>query len=194
MSLIPIYPKTQALIFDLDGTLADTMPIHLEAWKKTGELEGFTFTDERFWATAGVPSFKILKDLNKEFSLHMDPWGVTEKKEDIFLELLDKVQPIQPVVGLVHAYHGKLPMAVGTGGIIKIATFLLETLNIDSFFEILVTSEDVTHYKPHPETFLKCAEHMGIAPEFCQVFEDGDPGIEAAKAGGMQVTDVREYV
>ncbi|MEM6632939.1 MAG: HAD-IA family hydrolase, partial [Bacteroidota bacterium] len=142
----------------------------------------------------GVPSFKILKDLNKEFSLHMDPWGVTEKKEDIFLELLDKVQPIQPVVGLVHAYHGKLPMAVGTGGIIKIATFLLETLNIDSFFEILVTSEDVTHYKPHPETFLKCAEHMGIAPEFCQVFEDGDPGIEAAKAGGMQVTDVREYV
>ncbi|MEM6633784.1 MAG: HAD hydrolase-like protein, partial [Bacteroidota bacterium] len=98
MSLIPIYPKTQALIFDLDGTLADTMPIHLEAWKKTGELEGFTFTDERFWATAGVPSFKILKDLNKEFSLHMDPWGVTEKKEDIFLELLDKVQPIQPVV------------------------------------------------------------------------------------------------
>ena len=192
--MIPIFPDTKALIFDLDGTLADTMPIHLEAWKKTGKLEGFTFTDEQFWATAGVPSFKILEDLNEQFGLTMDPWKVTEKKEDIFLDLLDKVQPIQPVVDIVHTYHGKLPMAVGTGGIIKIATFLLETLKIDSFFEILVTSEDVSRYKPHPETFLKCAEHMGVDPQLCQVFEDGDPGIKAAKDGGMQVVDVREYL
>ena len=191
---IPIFPETQALIFDLDGTLADTMPIHLEAWKKTGEIEGFSFTDERFWATAGVPSFKILEDLNQEFGLSMDPWEVTEKKEGIFMDLLDQVRPIQPVIDIVHHYRGKMPMAVGTGGIIKIATYLLETLNIDSYFEILVTSEDVSNYKPHPETFLKCAEHMGVAPQFCQVFEDGDPGIQAAKDGGMQVLDVRNYL
>ena len=97
------------------------------------------------------------------------------------------------LIALIRKYHGQLPMAVGTGGLTRLAWKTMEIVGVDQYIDIVVSSEDVTHYKPHPETFMRCAELMGVEPADCQVFEDGMLGIQAAKDGGMMVTDVTAY-
>ncbi len=103
------------------------------------------------------------------------------------------MKPIIPVVALAKKYYGKMPMAVGTGGYNRLAWKTMEILGLDKYFEILVSFNEVTHPKPHPETFLKCAELLGIEPQFCEVFEDGELGMQAAKSAGMMATLVTDY-
>jgi beta-phosphoglucomutase-like phosphatase (HAD superfamily) len=103
------------------------------------------------------------------------------------------MKPVAPVVELVKEYHGKLPMAVGTGGYKRLSWKTLEILGLNQYFDILVSGEDVKHPKPHPETFLKCAARMEVNPEVCHVFEDGELGIQAAHAAGMMSTLVTGY-
>ena len=102
--------------------------------------------------------------------------------------------PIEPVIALVQKYYGKIPMSVGTGGHREAVEKTLEIIGLRKYFDILVTANDVTKFKPHPETFLRCAELMNVAPADCEVFEDGDLGIEAARRAGMIATDVRGVV
>jgi beta-phosphoglucomutase-like phosphatase (HAD superfamily) len=114
-------------------------------------------------------------------------------KELEYEKKMHLIRPIEPVMEVIRSYYGRLPLSVGTGGYHRLAWKTLEIVGLDSMISILVSSENVTHHKPHPETFLKCAEMMGVEPRYCHVFEDGRLGIEAARTAGMMVTDVTEY-
>jgi beta-phosphoglucomutase family hydrolase len=190
---LEVNPKAKALIFDLDGTLADTMPVHFGAYKHILADYGIDFTPELFGTLAGVPAVDTIKKLNEQFGTQMDPEKIGHFKEAEYEKIMHKMKPVEPVVDLVKKYHGKLPMAVGTGGYKRLAWKSLEILGLDNYFDILVSSEDVEHPKPHPDTFLKCAELLGVEPEYCQVFEDGNLGIQAAEAAGMMATLVTDF-
>ena len=191
---IDVNKKAKGLIFDMDGTLADSMPIHFIAWKLTAAENGFEYTEKQFLETAGMPTHKIVPVINKELGLNLDPVEFSRRKEELFLENIKDVKLIEPVADIVREYHGRLPMSIGTGGKKAIAKLTLEILGFDKYFNVIVSAEDVINHKPNPDTFLKCAELMGIEPEFCQVFEDGEMGLTAAEKAGMIVTDIRPYL
>lgn len=193
LKILEINQKAKGLIFDLDGTLADTMPVHFTAYRHILATYGIDFTPGVFANLAGIPAVGTIRKLNEIFGTAMNPEVVGMLKELEYEKMMYKMKPVGPVVGLVKKYYGKLPMAVGTGGYKRLAWKSLEILGLDQYFKILVASEDVKHSKPHPETFLKCAELMGVPPEFCQVFEDGQLGIQAAKTAGMMATLVTDY-
>ena len=190
---LDIDPRAKGLIFDLDGTIADTMPIHYIAWKNAAAKQGIDLSVELFLQLAGIPLYPTVEKLNEIFSKNIDSREMGDAKEQEFEENIFRVKPIGPVVDLIKKYHGILPMAVGTGGSAKIARKTLEVVGVGMDIDILVSFEDVQNYKPHPETFLRCAELMGVEPRFSQVFEDGVLGIQAAKAAGMMVVDVTDY-
>ncbi|TAH25816.1 MAG: HAD family hydrolase [Cytophagales bacterium] len=186
-------PKAKALIFDLDGTLADTMPNHYKAWSEVANFNGFHFPEDLFYKLAGIPTFKIVDMLNEMFDKKMDPEETHEQKENAFLKLIHTIQPIQPVLNLAINYFGKIPMSVGTGGVPDVAALTLQAINAESYFDIIVTARDVKNFKPAPDTFLRCAELMNVNPEECEVFEDSPLGLEAAIKAGMIATDIRPY-
>lgn len=193
MQEIPVFEGVKGLIFDLDGTIADTMPAHFLAWRNTCQKYGIKFTRDLFMELAGVPLFQTVRRLNQEFGKNLDPEVVGEEKEKKFLETISQTRVVEPVVNLIKKYHGILPMAVGTGGHRDVARQTLSITGMDQYFDIVVTADDVTQHKPHPETFLECARRMNITPRACQVFEDGLPGFEAARQAGMKVIDVTTY-
>ena len=185
----------KALIFDLDGTLADTMPWHYQAWQKACLRFGIVMDTAFLQAHTGAPGWKIAEEviaINGKTGI-VSPEDIMSIKLEEFLAIQHNVTPIEPVIALVRKYHGKLPMAVGTGGHREAVEKTLEIVGIREYFDIIVTANDVTHHKPHPETFLRCAELMGVDPAECEVFEDGDLGIEAARRAGMIATDVRTW-
>ena len=190
-----IQPHIKGLIFDLDGTLADTMPYHYKGWLMACEKFGVSINQEFLLKHTGSPGWVIARKLLEENNLSgkYSAEEIIEEKMKIFYEYQKNVKPIEPVADIVKRYYGKLPMAVGTGGHRLAVERTLEITNLRQYFDIIVTSNDVQNFKPHPETFLKCAEKMNVEPRFIEVFEDGDLGIEAAKAAGMQATDVRSW-
>jgi beta-phosphoglucomutase family hydrolase len=190
---LDINPKAKGLIFDLDGTLADTMPIHYIAWKNAAAKYGIDFTTEIFAKLAGIPLYPTVEKINQIFGTAIDPKEMGDLKEEEFENNMHLTPEIKVVTDLVRKYHGKIPMAVGTGGSRRLSLKSLGIIGLEGYFDILVTSEDVSHFKPHPETFVKCAELMGVAPEDCEVFEDGILGMQAARTAGMMVVDVTEY-
>lgn len=186
-------PKANALIFDLDGTLADTMPVHFWAYKNILVDYGINFTPELFATMAGVPAVATIEKLNEQFGTNMDAIKIGHFKEREYEKIMHKMKPINPVIELAKKYYGKIPMAVGTGGYKRLAWKTMEILGLDSYFDILVSIDDVERPKPFPDTFLKCAELLGVDPILCEVFEDGEPGMQAAKAAGMMATLVTDY-
>lgn len=190
---LSINPNAKGLIFDLDGTLADTMPIHYIAWKNAAANYGIDFTTDLFSQLAGIPLYPTVEKLNQIFGKTIDPKEMGDLKEEEFENNMHLTPEIKVVTDLVRKYHGKIPMAVGTGGSRRLSLKSLDIIGLSGYFDILVTSEDVSNFKPHPETFLKCAELMGVAPVDCEVFEDGVLGIQAARTAGMMVVDVTEY-
>ncbi len=193
MKKIEINPDAKALIFDLDGTLADSMPVHFIAYKNILSDYGIDFTPELFATLAGIPAVQTIERLNEMFGTKMDPYKTGHLKEAEYEKIMHNMKPITPVVEVVKEYFGKLPMSVGTGGYRRLAQKSLEILGLDKYFDVLVSADDVTHPKPHPETFLKCAGLMGVEPQFCQAFEDGEPGIKAAEAAGMIPTLITDF-
>ncbi|MCX6326867.1 MAG: HAD-IA family hydrolase [Bacteroidia bacterium] len=190
-----IKPGIKGLIFDLDGTLADTMPFHFKSWKiacnKFGADIDKSFLRKHTGAPGWIIADEILKNCGLNGRITIDK--IMDEKLIGFYKVQHLVKPILPVVEIVKKYHGILPMAVGTGGHREAVERTLEMTGLRKYFDIIVTANDVENFKPHPETFLKCAEQMKIEPEFIEVFEDGDLGLEAALNAGMIATDVRSW-
>ena len=188
------FPKGgyQGLVFDLDGTLVDSMPAHFQAWCQALEEHGAPgiFQEDVFYAMGGRPTKDIVKVLNGEMGLSLDPDAVSMSKREAYLSLLDQITLVQPVVDFAKANHGKVPMAIATGGTRVVAEKTLITMELTGLFDSLVTADDVECGKPDPEVFLKAAERIGVAPEHCIAFEDAAPGILSAQSAGMKVVTV----
>ena len=191
---IPVYPETRGLIFDIDGTLVDTMPIHYKASQIICNSYGFDFPLDFFYKSAGTPTIKVFQMLIANKGLNLDGEKLGIEKDKKYLQLLTEVKPLQPVYDVALAYMDKLPIALGTGATREVAYRTLEAAGLKGQFPIVITADDVLHGKPAPDTFLLCAQKIGIAPDFCQVFEDGDQGITAAITAKMMVTDIRKYI
>lgn len=183
--------QPRALIFDCDGTLVDSMPLHWRAWNAVCKRNGIELPEERFYKLGGVPSQKILAMLKQEQGLSFDPAEISSQKEEAYLPLMAEVELIEPVAAIAREHVGKLPMAVATGGRTKYIRPLLEGLGISDWFQAIVTSDDVKNHKPAPDTFLKAAALLGVPPEDCRAFEDTDLGMEAIRAAHMDAVDVR---
>jgi beta-phosphoglucomutase-like phosphatase (HAD superfamily) len=174
-------------IFDLDGTLVDTMPLHYTAWesalRKAG-LEG-KLDENLFYELGGVPSRKVAGLLGKRHGLNLDPVAVYRDKEEAFMGSLEKLALIAPVVEFARRVSKTHPVAIASGGTRDVVTSTLGKTGLAPLFPIVVTADDVEHGKPAPDMFLLAAKRMGVAPGKCLVFEDGNPGIKAAEAAGM---------
>ncbi len=184
----------KGLIFDCDGTLADTMPLHWQAWRIVASRHRFHFPEDRFYSLGGVPSRDILKLLSVEQGLTLDALAIAREKEAEYLPLIAQVEPVNSVVAIARQYYGKTPLAVASGGTRQIIEQVLGRLNLRQLFQAIVTSEDVAHQKPAPDIFLEAARRIGVAPRFCRAYEDTDLGIQAIRAAGMEAVDVRELV
>lgn len=191
---LEIHPKAKALIFDLDGTLSDSLPVHIASWHAVCKQLNCTFDERILVEMTGAPTISFAERIVREQNLKIDPEELVVLKQKEFRKNINQIKPHDAVIGLMKDAHGKLPMAVGTGASRASAMLQMQELEIDHLFDCIVTADDVETHKPEPETFLKCAELMGIAPEFCQVFEDGELGMQAAKSAGMLLTDVRPFV
>jgi beta-phosphoglucomutase-like phosphatase (HAD superfamily) len=185
----------KGLIFDLDGTLADTMPYHFIGWEKACQKYGAHIDSSFLRKHTGSPGWIIAREIIKNCGLNGSVTidEIVNEKLQEFFRIQHLVKPIEPVTDIVKRYFGILPMAVGTGGHREAVERTLEITDLRKYFEIIVTANDVNSFKPHPETFLKCAELMKVDPEFIEVFEDSELGIEAAQKAGMNATDVRSW-
>ncbi len=186
--------QIKGLIFDCDGTLADTMPLHWRAWQVIAAKYKLHFPEDRFYSLGGVPSRDILKMLAREQGVTLDHLQAAHEKENAYLPLMAQVEPIHAVVEIAHANHGKIPMAVASGGTQAIIMQVLEHLKIRHLFGAVVTSEMVEHQKPAPDIFLEAARRIRVDPQSCRAYEDTDLGLQAIRAAGMEAVDVRELL
>jgi HAD superfamily hydrolase (TIGR01509 family) len=178
-----------AYIFDCDGTLVDSMPLHLKAWRAALELQGFAgkqFTLAMHHAYAGMPGPAIVQDLNSKFGTQLDPEQAERDKVAWYLAHHGEAQPVVPVADLAKRSFGQLPMAVASGSDRRLVLACLEGLGLLDLFGAIITPELVKNGKPAPDMFLLAAEKLGVEPTKCLVFEDGHLGMQGAAAAGMQ--------
>jgi len=174
-----------AYLFDCDGTIADSMPLHYKGWSKALGEWNCAFPEEIFYAWGGRTVSEIISSLNAEQGLVMPVEEVARRKEEYFFALLPELEAVPEVLEHIVASHGKIPFAVVSGSTHESVTASLTTLGILDRFETLVCAGDYAKGKPDPEPFLMAAERLGIAPERCLVFEDTEMGIQSATAAGM---------
>lgn len=186
--------KYQAYLFDCDGTIADTMPVHYKTWSLALKEWNCEFPEDLFYDWAGIPADHIVERLNERYGLKIPPQEIMRRKEELFLKMLHEVKPIEEVLQHIREQHKKIPLAVVSGGNRKSVTRILDALGLLDRFDAIVAAEDVKNFKPHPEPFLTAAKRLGVAPEKCLVFEDADLGIEAAKAAGMDWVRIESRV
>ncbi len=181
-------------LFDLDGTLVDTMPLHYRAWDAAIRHVGLThpLDEDLFYSFGGIPSTRVAELIGQHYGLKLDPQAVMDDKEARFLKLLPEVRPIKAVVDFLDRVAVKFPRAIVTGGTPEVAIPCLEASGLRPYFDLVITPHDVPpgRGKPAPDMFLLAAQRIGIAPADCLVFEDAEPGIQAALAAGMKVVRV----
>jgi HAD superfamily hydrolase (TIGR01509 family) len=175
----------KAYLFDCDGTIADSMPLHYVAWRRALGEHGCKFPEELFYAWGGMPTVQIVETLSAQQGLALNAKEVAHRKEMLYFELLPQLQAVPEVLEHIELSHGRIPFAVVSGGSRESVTNSLRTLGLLDKFETLVCAEDYTKSKPDPEPFLVAAERLGVAPADCLVFEDTAMGIEAATAADM---------
>ncbi|MCW0217813.1 MAG: HAD family phosphatase [Prosthecobacter sp.] len=184
---IPDYPF-RAFIFDCDGTLVDSMPLHYQAWLASLQQHAapFDFTEELFYAKAGVREQDVVIELNALHGTQVDPDSVAHVKAQMFLEIIPQVNEIKPVADYARSLVGRFPLAVASGSEEPIVRGCLAANGLLDLFPVIVTPAYVKRGKPAPDMFLLAAEKMGVDPKDCLVLEDGQAGIVAAEAAGMQ--------
>ena len=175
----------RAYLFDCDGTIADSMPLHYVAWKKALGEWGCAFDEELFYSWGGKPVEVIIATLNERKGLNMPVEAVGLRKESLYYELLPQLKPIPEVLEHIEAEYGRIPFAVVSGSSRESVVSSLTTLGLLDKFDTIVAAEDYQNPKPAPDAFLKAAEKLGVAPKDCLVFEDTALGIQAATAAGM---------
>jgi beta-phosphoglucomutase-like phosphatase (HAD superfamily) len=175
-------------IFDCDGTLADSMPLSHLAWQRALAAHGatFDFDWELFMSRAGMTMALTVEALNRQFGTSLDPVSVELRHNAEYLAVMDEVQPIAAVVDVARRHFGKIPMSVASGSSRPFVERTLEIIGVKDLFSVVVVAADVPHGKPEPDIFLLAAERMGVAPEACLVFEDGEPGLLATRRAGMK--------
>jgi HAD superfamily hydrolase (TIGR01509 family) len=175
-----------AFLFDCDGTIVDSMPLHFVAWTRALAEYGCTdFTEPYFYSLGGVPVTGVVDAINLRDGSSIPPEEFAVRKEDLYYELIHQLQPVPEVLEVIHAHHGKLPFAVVSGSTRDSVVKSLVALGILDLFDTLVCAGDYTHGKPSPEPFLLAARRLGVDPTRCLVFEDADVGIQSATAAGM---------
>lgn len=184
----------QALIFDCDGTLTDSMPAHHVAWQAALAPHNLVLAKERFYQLAGIPSYRIIDMLREESGRELDREGILREKEAQFLRSIHLIQPIAAVTSVVREHRGRLKMAVASGGLRQVILAQLRQIGFEGWFEAVVCAEDTQRHKPDPDVFLEAARRLGVPPAACLVYEDADLGIEAARRAGMAWVDVREML
>jgi HAD superfamily hydrolase (TIGR01509 family) len=175
----------QAYLFDCDGTIADSMPLHYIAWKRALSERNCAFDEKLFYAWGGRPIAEIIATLNEDQKLSMPVETVAQRKEQLYIELLPQLTAVAEVLEHIEAQHGRIPFAVVSGSTRESVVASLTTLNLLDRFDTLVCAGDYKKSKPDPECFLLAAANLHVAPESCLVFEDTEMGIQAATAAGM---------
>jgi HAD superfamily hydrolase (TIGR01509 family) len=179
----------EAVVFDCDGTLVDSMPAHFEAWCEALALYGAggIFKESVFFAMGGRPTLDIVVELNDEYNLKLDPAAVAFAKREAFLKRLNTITLIEEVASFAESLRGKMPMAIATGGSRMVIEKTLKIVGISDWFDEVVTADDVAEGKPAPDIFLRAAEMLGVHPTKCLAVEDAPAGILSAQRAGMQV-------
>ncbi len=192
--------KYDGFIFDCDGTLADTMPLHYQAWSETLALKlgrPSDFSEAMFYRFGGMPAREIVERLNRDFGYGLPPEQTAHDKEMRFMELLPGIGPIQEVIDVLNRLGPEAKVAVASGGLTGIVRETLQFLGLrvgpKEKIKFLVGSDQVLRGKPAPNLFFRAAELLGVDPKRCLVFEDAEPGFVAAKAAGMDYIDVRPF-
>ena len=177
-----------AYLFDCDGTLVDSMPLHYQGWLHAIREQGadFILPEDMYYEQAGVETAKLVKLLNDRFGGHLDTDGLSDLKRDYYLSQIHTIEELTPVADFARHVKQTHPVAVVTGGLKKIVRQSLDSAGLLELFELIISFEDVENGKPAPDMFLHAAELLGVAPERCLVFEDGELGIQGAQAAGMQ--------
>lgn len=186
------FERYDALILDMDGTLIDSGKLHEKAW--INALSKYSIPVDRplMRSLAGVPTHETVEHLQQHFqaALDVDPREVHRlKEEQVHTHLLDYVKPTA-LEKLVKYFYGKKPMAVGTGATTQSANSLLEACDLGTYIDVVVGADQVDAHKPEPDTFLLCAEKLGVEAKNCVVFEDSPLGLKAAQNAGMAKVDV----
>ncbi|MEW2430104.1 HAD-IA family hydrolase [Micromonospora sp. NPDC047644] len=174
-----------AYLFDCDGTIVDSMPLHYLAWQRALEEWACEFPEDLFYAWGGRPTADIIVALNEQQGLTMPVEAVVERRESYYQELLPQLAAVPEVLAHIHDAHRRVPFAVVSGSTRASVTASLDALGLLDRFDVLVCADDYTRAKPDPEAFLLAAQQLGVPPESCLVFEDTDLGIQAATAAGM---------
>jgi HAD superfamily hydrolase (TIGR01509 family) len=181
-------------LFDLDGTLIDSMPVHFRAWEAALRRFGLIvpLDEDIFYGLGGVPTEEVARILGGHYGLTLDAAEVMTVKEAIYLEELETVKIIEPVAAIARRVGKDHPVAIVTGGTPEVALPALRNAGLAELFQIVVTPKDVPpgRGKPQPDMFLLAAKRMKVPPKECLVFEDAEPGLQAARAAGMQVVHV----
>ena len=180
------------LIFDMDGTVIDTMPSHAKAWEMVGQHFGYPFNGNLLYEMGGAPVKTIALEMMKRHAMPLDQLNnVIELKREYGKELIMKHAALLPAANVVRSFYSKKPLALGTGSHRAMTEILLDKFDFEKYFSAIVTAEDIQNHKPAPDTFLRCAELIKVKPQRCLVFEDVDLGIQAGLRAGMDVFDVR---
>ncbi len=179
---------TEALIFDCDGTLADTMPAHYRAWLQVLKPFDVPFAEDKFYSLGGRPTVEIARLLlGDSADLHQ----IVRAKEKAFVDQIDQVVAIEKVVRVARERRNDTPMAVASGGLRRVVEMTLRHIGVLDWFPVIVSAEDTARHKPEPDVFLEAARRLGVKPEGCVVYEDTDLGVEAARRAGMRFVDIR---
>lgn len=184
-------PPYDALIFDCDGTIADTIPVHFQTLVATFQKFGATLPEAWYYQHTALGISELVQAFNQSFSYTFDPDEIDVERQQHFSDLIHQVQEVQAVAAIARANYGKVPMAVASNGQRTVVEQTLEAVKLRSLFDTIVTLDDVNAGKPAPDLFLLAAKRMGVAPSKCIVYEDSDAGLEAARQAGMRWMDVR---